>query len=163
MCGLTRWFGFVKNRVARTIRIARQNPRAKKTKKQRHMTTSTNAVVYTEEDELIYASKNDSYYLDPSAKQIGGSVIFAFIKSLDIRADLTQMKTPIVFDCGISTLERVAQVSYPNEYVVGLSKLKSPVERMLRILKISLASQIGNVNLKPNAPSKPFNPILVRT
>jgi hypothetical protein len=89
-----------------------------------------------------------------------GSLLLTLLKSIKIGSDLSKISNPITFDKGISHLERMADIMYPTDAVIGLYKNPSPKDRFLSILKIILAGQSPAPRFNILSNEKPFNPII---
>jgi hypothetical protein len=119
----------------------------------------------TQDSSIVdYDSQEHIYEYKPQEQQQehtqNGSLLISLLKSVKIGSDLSKMSNPVTFDKGISNLERMADIMFPTDAIVGLYKNPCPKQRMLNIVRSILAGQSPATRYNVLGNEKPYNPIL---
>lgn len=84
------------------------------------------------------------------------SLLMGLISQLRMGVEISKVIIPCEFLEPRSLLERLSDLLYHGDYVIGLVDEKDPEERMLRVLKWYLSAWY----IRPKGVKKPYNPVL---
>lgn len=84
------------------------------------------------------------------------SLLMGLISQLRMGVEISKVIIPCEFLEPRSLLERLSDLLYHGDYVIGIQDEKDPEERMLRMLKWYLSAWY----IRPKGVKKPYNPVL---